>query len=104
MKNYLSKIKAYIETHPLQFDNNCDLPIMDSLYWHYSECNTMSNAKTKKANQDLCNCLTQLFGRDQDRVFSIVCTLCAEYEQIAFFAGFRLGAQLMLELQQETEQ
>ena len=28
--------------------------------------------------------------------------LCAEHERIAFFAGLQLGAQLMLELQQEA--
>ena len=101
MKPYLEKLKAYVESHPLQFDDNCDFPALDSLYWHFSECHNMTNVKTKKANHDLGNCLQQLFSKDRDKVFSYVCTLCAEHERIAFFAGLRLGAQLMLELQKD---
>lgn len=103
MKSYFGKLKSYVENHPIQFDENCEFPALDSLYWHFSECHSMTNAKAKKANQDLGVCLQQLFGKDCDKVFSLVCTLCAEHEKIAFFAGLRLGAQLMLELQQEDE-
>lgn len=50
MKAYLEKLKAYVETHPIQFDDDCDFPALDSLYWHYSECHNMSNERTKKAS------------------------------------------------------
>ncbi len=103
MQTYFNKLKSYVESHPIQFDDNCESPVLDSLYWHFSECHSMANAKTKKANRDLGDCLQQLFGKDRDKVFSLVCTLCAEHERIAFFAGLRLGAQLMLELRQEDK-
>ena len=47
-------------------------------------------------------CLNDLSRKDTDRVFCLVGALCAEHERIAFFAGMQLGAQLMLELQQEV--
>lgn len=99
---YLEKLKAYVETHQIQFDDDCDFPALDSLYWHYAECHNMSNEKTKQASADLSAYLSDLSRKDTDRVFCLVGALCAEHERIAFFAGLQLGAQLMLELQQEA--
>ena len=62
----------------------------------------MSNEKTKQASADLSAYLSDLSRKDTDRVFCLVGALCAEHERIAFFAGMQLGAQLMLELQQEA--
>ena len=104
LKTYLEKLKAHVEAHPIQFDDNCDLPALDSLYWHYSECHNMSNEKTKQASAKLHACLNNLSYENHEQVYGLVNTLCAEYERIAFLAGLQLGAQLMLELQQgETD-
>lgn len=102
MKAYLEKLKAYVEAHPIQFDDDCDLPALDSLYWHYSECHNMSNEKTKQASADLNACLDDLSLKDNNRVFCFVGALCAEHERIAFLAGLQLGAQLILELQKQS--
>lgn len=103
MKAYLEKLKAYVEIHPIQFDDDCDFPALDSLYWHYSECHNMSNGKTKQASANLNACLEELSLKDNDRVFFLVGALCAEHERIAFLAGLQLGAQLILELLQQTD-
>ena len=71
MNPYLEKLKAYVETHPIQFDDECDFPALDCLYWHYSECHNMSNEKTKQASADLNACLEELSLKDNDRVFSL---------------------------------
>lgn len=101
MKIHLEKLKAYVEAHPIQFDDNFDLPALDSLYWHYSECHNMSNEKTKQASAELHACLNDLSYENCERVYGLVNALCAEYERTAFLAGLQLGSQLMLELQQE---
>ena len=49
MKSYLQKLKAYVKANPTRFDDDCPLPALDSLYWHYTECHTMTNKKTKQA-------------------------------------------------------
>lgn len=103
MKTYLQKLKAYIKANPTKFDDDCNFPALDSLYWHYAECHNMSNEKTKQASANLNACLGDLSLKENDRVFCLVGALCAEHERIAFFAGIQLGAQLMLELQQEVE-
>lgn len=97
MKTYLEKLKAYIKAHPLQFDDDYDFPALDALFWHYSECHNMSNEKTKQASADLNACLDELSREDSNRVFGLAIALCAEYERIAFIAGFQLGAQLIIE-------
>ena len=98
MKKYIEGLRQYVVANPIQFDDDCDHPALDSLYWHYSECHNMSNKKTKAASQDLHDYLAALSFRKNDEVFSLVGTLCAEHERIAFLAGLQLGAQLMLEL------
>ena len=103
MNPYLEKLKAYVETHPIQFDDDCDHPALDSLYWHYSECHNMSNAKTKEASRTLNEHLGELSFRENDRVFSLVGALSAEHERIAFLAGLQLGAQLMLEITESSD-
>lgn len=48
------------------------------------------------------DCLEELSFQENNRVFSLVGSLCAEHERIAFFAGLQLGAQLMLELTEKA--
>lgn len=101
MKEYLIQLRQYVAATPIQFDDDCDLPALDSLYWHYSECHNMSNAKTKAASRALDEHLGELSFRENDHVFSLVGALCTEHERIAFLAGLQLGAQLMLELTED---
>ena len=73
-------------------------------YWHYSESHYMGNEKTKEMSRELNDRLEELSFRENNQVFSLVGSLCAEHERIAFFAGLQLGAQLMLELMEENVQ
>ena len=103
MKSYLRKLKAYVKSNPTIFDEDCSLPALDSLYWHYTECHTMTNAKTKQASRKLNAYLQFLPPKKRDDIYGLANTLCAEHESIAFIAGLQLGAQLMLELTEEAE-
>ena len=62
----------------------------------------MMNARTKRASRELMDYLQFLPEKKRDEIHSLAGTLCAEHESIAFIAGLQLGAQLMLELQQEV--
>lgn len=103
MKSYLQKLKAYVKANSTKFDDDCPLPALDSLYWHYTECHTMTNEKTKQASRELISYLRFLPAKKRDAIYCLASTLCAEHESIAFIAGLQLGAQLMLELQQSDE-
>lgn len=103
METYLQKLKAYVKANPTKFDDDCPLPVLDSLYWHYTECHAMTNEKTKQASRNLYAYLQFLPPKKRDAICCLASTLCAEHESIAFIAGLQLGAQLMLELTEEAE-
>lgn len=98
MDLYIKKLRQYIADNPIQFDYDCDHPALDSLYWHYTESHSLSNDKTKQADAVLNACLEELPLKDNDKVFGLLVTLCAEHERIAFLAGLQVGAQLILEI------
>ena len=98
MDDYIKRLRQYVEANPILFDGEWDHPAMDSLYWHYSESHYMGNEKTKKISRELNDRLEELSFRENNRVFSLVGSLCAEHERIAFFAGLQLGAQLICHL------
>ena len=58
----------------------------------------MSYARTKVTSWALNEHLGELSFQENDRGFSLVNTLCSEYERVAFLAGLQLGAQLMMEI------
>ena len=98
MTNGFEYLIQYIKNHPIRFGNDCDQPALEGLYWLYSENHNMSDTQTKMAAKALHERLSGLQFEMADEVFSLAGTLCAEHERIAFLAGLRLGAQLMLEL------
>lgn len=104
MKSYLRKLKAYVKSNPTIFDEDCPLPALDTLYWHYTEYHTMTNEKTKQASRNLSAYLQFLPPKKRDTIYCLASTLCTEHESIAFIAGLQLGAQLILELAEEAEQ
>ncbi len=103
MDNYIRRLRQYVAANPTLFDDDCDHPALDSLYWHYGESHCMSNNKTKAASRTLNDHLRALSFQENDRVFTLVGALCAEHERIAFLAGIQLGAQLMLEIQDNND-
>ncbi len=103
MKETLEKLKAYVGQNPIQFGEPCELPALESLYWHYSECHTMTNEKTKQASRVLNDSLGFLPNQQRAYILCLISSLCAEHESIAFLAGLRLGAQLILELKTNPE-
>ncbi len=100
MDNHKNKLRQYVEANPTLFDDDCDHLALDSLYWHYGESHCMSNEKTKAANRAIRDYFGNPSPQEEDAIFTLIGTLCAEHERIAFLAGLQLGAQLMLELRE----
>ncbi len=103
MDNYIKWLCQYVSDNPILFDVDCDHPALDSLYWHYGESHYMGNETTKAVSSELNDELARLSYEENNKVFSLVGALCAEHERIAFLAGLHLGAQLMLELQDDND-
>lgn len=98
MKDYLAKLKSQIEAEPLTFYDGGNIPVLDSLYLHYTECYSMHSDLTKQLSQEMNERLSSLPFADGDRICSLSSELAAEHERIGFISGLQLGAQLMLEI------
>ncbi len=72
--------------------------ILESLYWLYAESAPTDSAKLRDGYARLRELLHFLKPKEYDAVFDTVTELCTESEQIAFYAGVRLGTALMMEL------
>ena len=102
MKDYLAKLKSQIEADPLPFYDGGDIPALESLYFHYTECYSLHSDLTKQLSQEMNELLSCLPFADGDKVCSLSSELAAEHERIGFVAGLQLGVQLMLELGKEV--
>lgn len=102
MKEYLLKLKSQIEADPLTFYDGGNIPALESLYFHYTECYCMHSDLTKQLSKEINELTNSLPFADGDKVCSLSSELAAEHERIGFVAGLQLGAQLMLELGKEV--
>ena len=101
MRAYLAKLKSQIEADPLTFYDGGDIPALESLYLHYTECYCMHSDLTKQLSYELNELLSALPFADGDKICSLSSELAAEHERIGFATGLQLGAQLMMELNRE---
>ncbi len=101
MNAYLQSMLDYVQKEKITFWEEGDKPCLDSIWWHYGECYNLDSPAAKEGFRKLRERLDTLSVEDSDTVITEVGCLCAEYERIAFTAGLRLGAQLMLELKKE---
>lgn len=100
MESCLSKLKSYLIKHPIDLGDDVDFPCLDALWWLYAEHHPMVN-DTSKAHYLAIRNLVEASPLDSEQMMSLVSQLCLDHERLAFFGGFRLGVQLMLEISGE---
>ncbi len=76
--------------------------ILEALYWLYVESAPTDSEKLRGGYARLWKQLHFLKPKEYDAVFDTVSELCNESEQIAFYAGVRLGAALLMKLTDES--
>ncbi len=96
MKNIAAQLESYCREHPIRMDDR--ETILESLYWLYTESVPSDSEKLRDGYARLREQLHFLKPREYDAVFDTVTALCTESEQLAFYAGVRLGAAFMMEL------
>ncbi len=89
-------MESYCKEHPIQIDDR--EIILEFLYWLYTESVPSDSEKLRDGYARLREQLHFLKPKEYDAVFDTVIELCTESEQIAFYAGVRLGAALTMEL------
>ena len=99
MDKLAGRLKAYIDTHPIDLgDNDCET-VLDQLYQAYAESHESDPPEISNSFKELEDFLYTLPLDDNNAVFNLCCRLCSVYERKAFINGLKYGAQLIQELQ-----
>ena len=99
MDKIAQRLKAYIETHPIDLgDSNCKT-VLDQLYQAYAESHDSDPPEISDGFKELEEFLCNLPLDDNNAVFNLCCRLCSTYEQKAFIDGLQYGVHLVQELQ-----
>ena len=97
MDKIAQRLKAYIDTHPIDLgDSDCET-VLDQLYQAYAESHESDPPEIRDNFKELDELLGALPLVD-NAVFNLFCSLCTAYERKAFLDGIQYGAHLVLEL------
>ena len=100
MDKIAQRLKAYIDTHPIDLgDSNCET-VLDQLYQAYAESHESDPPAIQEGFKELDELLGSLPLDDNNIVFNLCCSLCTAYEQKAFIDGVQYGVHLALELRE----
>ena len=98
MDKLAERLKAYIDTHPINLgESDCET-VLDQLYQAYVESHESDPPEIKEGFKELDELLGVLSLDDNNAVFNLCCSLCIAYEHKAFVDGVKYGAYLMSEL------
>lgn len=101
MDKLAERLKAYIDTHPIDLgEGDCET-VLDQLYQAYAESHESDPPEIKESFKELDELLCALPLDDNNSVFNLCCSLCTAYEHKAFIAGLQYGAYLIKELATE---
>ena len=98
MDKIANRLKAYIDTHPVDLgDSDCET-VLDQLYQAYAESHESDPTEISDGFKALEEFLCNLPLDDNNAVFNLCCRLCSAYERKAFIDGLQYGARLMKDL------
>ena len=98
MDKIAQRLKAYIETHPIDLgDSDCET-VLEQLYQAYAESHESDPTEISNGFKELEDFLCTLPLEDNNAVFNLCCRLCSAYERKAFLDGLQYGAHILTEL------
>ena len=98
MDKIAQRLKAYIDTHPIDLgDSDCET-VLDQLYQAYAESHESDPPEISDGFKELEEFLCLLSLEDNNAVFNLCCRLCSAYEHKAFIDGLQYGAHLIKDL------
>ena len=98
MKSIPERLKAYMESNPLDTGDPDCATVLDQLYRAYAESHENDPPDIQTGFAELETFLETLPLDDNNSVFNLCCRICVAYEHKAFVDGLKYGFQLMKEL------
>ena len=98
MDKIAEKLKAYIDTYPLDLgEGDCET-VLDQLYQAYAESHESDPPEIRNGFKALDKFLEGLSLDDNNAVWNLCCHLCSAYEHKAFVDGLKYGAYLVIDI------
>lgn len=98
MKSISERLKACMDSNPLDTGDSDCATVLDQLYRAYAESHESNPPEIQDGFRELETFLESLPLPDNNAVFNLCCRLCVDCERKAFLDGLQYGAELMLEL------
>ena len=98
MHPYIQEFQQYLSKYPLLLTNPDIFNALDFLYQAYTQDHPIDSPAIQRSFQKLDSVFDQLSFDDANLLFSTVCFLCLEHEEIAFKEGVKVGFLFSTEL------
>lgn len=98
MSIHTAQVFEYLDTHPVSRYEGDFQSLLEMLHYIYTTCNPIDNDRIHESFLQLGEILSVLSFDEQNALSAIVCDLCYEHEQSAFFHGLSVGMHLMTEV------
>ena len=98
MNQFVQAFCEYIQNNPRQYGNEDINSVIYLIYDCFTELNPIDTEEIRAYFGEINDVVERLTVEENDCVFSVVCQLCSVHERLAFVEGFRMGMQLMMEI------
>ena len=100
MQTLLELLKRCAENHTFDSGDTDNPKVLDQLFCAYQDSHETDPPEIRDGFAELESFLETLPLDDNNAVWNLCCRICTACEHKAFIDGFRYGAQLMTELQE----
>ena len=98
MSVHINEVLSYLDAHPIHSVEVGVESLLEMLHEVYTMYNSIDSEERRALFEKLRPIMESLPSGDRDALFSAVCDLCREHEQLAFSQGIVAGMQLMTEV------
>ena len=97
----VAKFREQMQKTTYYFRDDRVASVMDCLYVDYTDNQGRDPKEIDQCFVDLEYYLEKLSLEENNAIFKMICRLCSLHEEKAFKDGLRIGAYLMLEIQED---
>ena len=94
MDEFMTALQSKLDTLQPNYPDNAD-SILEVLFDAYNESSGFDNETIKADFEELYRLMNGKPLKEIDEIIYAVCTLCRDYEKVAFIEGIKIGAVLV---------
>ena len=98
MNEFMAALQTHLATQQPNYPDNAE-GILEVLFDAYNESSGFDNASIKADFEELYQLMNGKPLKEIDEIIYAVCTLCRDHEKAGFIEGAKIGAKIMIEIQ-----